>query len=384
MDLFGAPPAPEPDDDFDRDDDDFDAAEKTPATMVASVPDPRANPDLAGHADIERTFIEWWRTGTMPHAVILAGAQGIGKATLAFRLARFLYANPQFEGDGGLFGPAPVPETLAVGRENPVFATVASGGNPDLMTVVRTANEKTGNMHDEILVDDVREVPLFLRKTAAGGGWRVVVVDEAETLNRNAQNALLKILEEPPAKSLLLLVTQTVGALIPTIRSRARVVDMRAPEPAVFSNLLRKYKPELSGPDTELLARISGGAPGRALALLDQGGMAGIRGVFALFETLPSAPDSEVWTLAEKMAVKSTPDPLEAMLDLSLWVMRDHARAAALAGDTSGMKRWLATLDALERHRAMCDKGNLDRRHTALGALRILQQGLQQRSKSAA
>ena len=363
------------DDDDLNDNDALDAVADVTTGAPPAIPEPRNNPDLFAHAATETQLLNWWETGTMPHTLILSGPHGIGKATLAYRLARFLLATPPPGGDG-LFGAEPTPKTLAIAPANPVFARVASGGHPDMMSLSRTLNDKTGHMHGEILVDAVREVPMFLRRTASEGGWRVVVIDEAETLNRNSQNALLKILEEPPPKALLILVTQAAGALIPTIRSRARVVQVTPPEEADFTALLRKLRPDLSAPDTALLAQISGNAPGRALALLDQGGMDAIHGVVDMLETLPAADDGAIWTMAEKLSIRSTPDPLAGMLDVSVWALQDRARNAALENATAPMSHYLQTLDLLERHRAMCEKGNLDRRHTALGALRILQTGL--------
>lgn len=358
------------DDDIDKDE--FDAAEDKASGAPPLAPEPRANSDLQGLGVAEAQLLSWWQSGAMPHTLIIVGPQGIGKATLAFRLARFLFASPAPAG-ANMFGSAPAPTSLAIPATHPVFAKVASGGHPDLMTVQRLVNEKTGQLQSEIIVETAREVPVFLRRTAADGGWRVVVVDEAECLNRNAQNALLKILEEPPPKALLVLVTQAVGALIPTIRSRARVLQVTAPAPDVFTSLMRKYRPELSGPDTELLGRISGNAPGRAMALLDQGGIAAIRESLALLGTLKQTPDADLWLLAERLAVKGTPDPLMGMLDVTAWALRDEAKKAAASNANAQIKRALAALDALERHREACDKGNLDRRHMALGALRILQ-----------
>ena len=358
------------------DDEAMDEVEAKEAALAGpTAPEPRANPDLIAHDKIEKEILRWWETDTVPHTLILTGPQGIGKATFAFRLARFLLTHPDAPGDG-LFGAEPAPSSMAVSATNPVSQRVASGGHADMMSLALTMNEKTGNMHTEILVDEVREVPLFLRKTAAEGGWRVVIIDQAEKLNRNAQNALLKILEEPPPRALLILVTQTAGALVPTIRSRSRVVQMDAPEMADFNTLMRKYRPDLSTGDIELLADVAGRAPGRALALLDQGGMAAIRGTLSMLDGLPTADDKTLWTMAEKLAVKATPDPLEGMLDVTVWSLQARARAAAAENANHAIKSALQTLDSLERHRTLCDKGNLDRRHMALGALRILQNGM--------
>lgn len=358
--------------DDDVDQDEFDAAEDKTTGAPPLAPAPRANPDLQGLEAVESQLLGWWQSGAMPHTLVIAGPQGIGKATLAYRLARFLFANPAPAVDD-MFGAAPVPTNLSLPASHPVFSKVAAGGHPDLMTVERQLNEKTGQLQSEIVVETARDVPNFLRRTASDGGWRVVIIDEAETLNRNAQNALLKILEEPPAKALLVLVTQAVGALIPTIRSRARVLNVDAPSAATFTALMRKYRPDLSAADTELLGRISGNATGRAMALLDQGGMAAIRESLSLLDGLRSVPDAELWLLAEKLAVKSTPDPLEGMFDVTAWALRDTAKKAAASNDNAAIKRALDTLDALERHRQACENGNLDRRHMALGALRILQ-----------
>ncbi len=362
-------------DDYEDDDTRDAVEEKAEALAAPTVPDARANPALIAHEAVEKQLLHWWSTGTMPHAIVLAGPQGIGKATLAYRLARFLFTHPDKPGDG-LFGAEPTPQNLSTPAADPVFARVASGGHSDLLGFGRTMNDKTGRMHDDILVDDVRAVPQFLRKTAGEGGWRVVIVDEAETLNRNAQNALLKILEEPPPRALLILVTQTAGALIPTIRSRSRVITLEPLSDDAFAGLLRQYRPDLTGPDIALLARIAGNAPGRALQLLDQGGIAAITNTVGMLDSLPATPDAALWTMAEKLSVKGEPDALMGLLDISAWALRDRAEKAAQANDATRVKSTLNTLDALERHRAACDKGNLDRRHTALGALRILQAGM--------
>ena len=153
-------------------------------------------------------------------------------------------------------------------------------------------------------------------------------------------------------------------------------MQMDAPEMAAFTSIMRKYRPDLAGSDIELLADVAGRSPGRALSLLDQGGMRAIRNTLSMLDGLPSADDKTLWTLAEKLAVKATPDPLDGMLNVSTWALQAKARAAATQDAHAPLKSALQTLDSLERHRTLCDKGNLDRRHQALGALRILQSGM--------
>ncbi len=146
----------------------------------------------------------------MHHAWLITGAPGVGKATLAYRFARRLLAGVQ-PGD-----------TLAVDPASPVFRRVAVGSHADLLTVEREWDDKKSRLRGEIVVDDARAISAFLRLTPAEGGWRVVVIDGAEHMNRNAANAVLKMLEEPPPRAVLLLTCAAPGRLLPTIRSRCR------------------------------------------------------------------------------------------------------------------------------------------------------------------
>jgi DNA polymerase-3 subunit delta' len=188
--------------------------------------EPRANPDLLGHETAERIWSQARASGRLHHAWLITGTRGIGKATLAYRLARGLLAG-RAPGDG-----------LDVGPADPVFRRIAAGTHAGLMTVERSADEKTKRMRREIVVDEVRAVTQFLRRTAGEGGWRVVIVDGAEDMNPNAANALLKLLEEPPTGALLLLVCHAPGRLPATIRSRCRRLRLSPLGPATVEALL--------------------------------------------------------------------------------------------------------------------------------------------------
>ena len=160
-------------------------------------PQPRLNPFLFGHQTVEQTFLTSWNSGRIPHAWLLSGPQGIGKATLAFRLARFVLASKREEKTGmNLFGD--IEANLEMDCDDPVFKRVASGGHADLMTLERPVDKETNRLKSSIPIESVRTAGDFLRRTASEGGWRVLVIDSADELNLNAANALLKILEEPP------------------------------------------------------------------------------------------------------------------------------------------------------------------------------------------
>src|SRR5258708_5465301 len=210
-------------DDDARDSDELEGRDDEPAGEPQPVVPPRHNPLLLGHEVAGAALWQAPRSGGLPHAGLLSGPRGIGKATLAFRFARFLFA--QGAAAPGLFAAPPV--SLAVAPEHPVFRRVASGGHADLLVVERSFDPKRKKLRSEIVVDDTRSIAAFLRLTPAEGSWRVVIVDGADVMNRNAANAVLKILEEPPQKAVLLLVSDNPGRLLPTIRSRCRILALK-------------------------------------------------------------------------------------------------------------------------------------------------------------
>jgi DNA polymerase III subunit delta' len=256
------------------DDIDFDADEDVAEIEPGEVPEPRANPFLTGHDDAEARLLEAFVAGKLPHAIILGGPRGIGKATLAFRLARFLLAQPATSAGTDLFGAPPAPPTtLALSPEDSVFKRIAAGGHADLLTVERGVDPKRKDrLRSEIVVDDTREVANFLRLTAAEGGWRIVVVDSADDMNRNAANALLKILEEPPKHALLMLVSHNPGRLLPTIRSRCRKLPLKPLAEAEIVRLIGRYRPDIGYDDGRALARLAQGSIGRAPYLASASG----------------------------------------------------------------------------------------------------------------
>jgi DNA polymerase III subunit delta' len=184
---------------------------------TASPPPPRANPLLFGHEHAEKQLAGWIEEGRLGQALLICGPWGIGKATWAYRIARRLLREGVVAGQGGgqgdlagqgfLLAPPPAAKPVDEAETaDQTFRWVAASAHPDLLTVERRYDEKRGRQLGEIVVDDVRLIGTFLASSPAHGGWRVVIVDAADEMNRNAANALLKVLEEPGRNSLLLLV----------------------------------------------------------------------------------------------------------------------------------------------------------------------------------
>lgn len=192
------------------------------AESERSIPAPRETTALFGHRDAEQTLLTAYRSGRIPHAWLIGGAQGIGKATLAYRMARFVLAHSDSSARS-----VQDADSLYVDQDHPVARQVANASHGGLLTLERTANEK-GTMRTVITVDESRETIGFFGSTAASvGGWRVCVVDTVDELNANASNALLKILEEPPARSLFLLISHAPARVLATIQSRCRKLPLR-------------------------------------------------------------------------------------------------------------------------------------------------------------
>ena len=347
------------------------------------IPAPQANAELFGQGEAEQRLAQAWHSGRLPHAWLLTGPRGIGKATLAYRFARRLLAG---EGDSpGLFGAEQDSGDLALEPSHPVFRQVAAGGHPDLMSVTRSVNPKSGKLREEIVVEDVRAVRDFLHLTASGGGWRVVVVDAADELNRNAANALLKVLEEPPARGLLLLVSHAPGRLLPTIRSRCCVLPLAALSETEIESLLARYWPDLAAEDRAALARLAEGSAGRALALAAGGGLTLYRELTGLIEGLPQLDAKALHGLAERWARDSSGQAFQTGMDLLVWwlgrlirvaatgasppaVVEGEAALVARLAARARLDQWLGLWDKVSRLPARAGGLNLDRKQVVLTA----------------
>jgi len=350
---------------------------------------PRRNPALVGHAPAEQTLLQAAESGRLPHAIILGGPRGIGKATLAFRFARWLLARAAEPAAPSLFG-APEPATsLALDPEHPVARRISAGGHADLLTVERGWDPKRKKLRGEIVVDDVRAVANFLRLTPAEGGWRVVIVDSADEMNRNGANALLKILEEPPRRALLLLVCHAPGRLLPTIRSRCRKLYLQPLAEDEVVALMRTHRPEVTAADATALARLADGSIGRALELADAGGLALYRGLVDRLADLPKLDIPALHRLADSMAGSDAEDAFRTLTELLVdflarlvagaaegsprEVLPGEAELLRRLGGQTRLDRWIEVWENLRSLFGRADAVNLDRKQVVLDAFFTLE-----------
>lgn len=336
-----------------------------------------------GHEHAESLFLRRWKRGRVAHAWSISGPEGIGKAAFARRVARFVLAA----------GEDTAADSLAIPPDHPIGRRVTSGGHPDLMVLSRGAGTGEESARRIIGVDEVRGAGRFLSLTPGEAGWRVVIVDAADDLNVNAANALLKMLEEPPSNTLILLVSHVPGRLPATLRSRCcRLALSPLPEP-VLRELLEVQLPEAGADERETLAALAEGSIGRAVALADAGGPELFRKLVGFAGSLPELDVPALHEFAEGLARRDAEAAWRTTMWLwARWLARIAAAAARASSRQSGngsvagereAARMLTARLGVERLAALWEKTvaqtaqaeglNLDRKQVVISAFHQLQ-----------
>jgi len=368
--------------------DDFDNGDFTPSRIKSDTLNPPQSSNLfVGHDDVERDILTQWNNGRMPHALVLSGLKGIGKATFAYRLSRFILKKSGAGDAGGLFGDDVAPESLDIPSDHPVFSKIASGGHPDMLVISRPFDDRKGQFKDDIPVDDIRKVAPFLRKTSSDGGWRVVIIDDANTMNRNGQNALLKILEEPPKNALLILVTHGAGGLLPTIRSRCRFVAFdRLSDDNVASLLNKASDTPIMPHDTDIITSLVGGSAGQAIELNEEGGVEAVNILLNALAQIHDMSENQIDALAlsygksgDKKIIQKFTFILNWWFETLVYLSAQGLKTTQVGGIDivipagHDLKSLLQLHEDVEAHIKTCIIGNLDKRYMIYKTLRMIQ-----------
>lgn len=300
-----------------------DPADLPQPDRIEGAPHPRETPVLYGQQDAEADFLQAYNSGRLHHGWLITGPRGVGKATLAWKLARFLLATPPE--DGGMFAP-PLPDSLDIPEDHPVAHRVRGGADGGLL-VLRRGHDDKGNLRRDITVDVTRRLQRFFGLSAPDGGRRVVIVDAADEMNPNAANALLKALEEPPGDAILLLVAHQPARLLPTIRSRCRELRLHPLGAQDMAAALTQAGVQADGPT---LAQLASGSVGAAITLAQGGGAEIYASLVRIFTTLPQIDRQMALKLAESAAGKANDARFTMLLTLFDLFMARLARAGIL------------------------------------------------------
>jgi DNA polymerase-3 subunit delta' len=324
---------------------------------------PQQNHFLVGAEAAEEDIMKAVAAGRVHHAWLISGMKGTGKATLAYRFARWLLAGatPQKAEEEGasLFGDAlpalPAAKAgLAVDETSVVASQVAAGSHPDLLVISQYGDEE--KVKEEITVDEVRKIAHFLSLTPSQSRWRVVIVDDADSMNRNAANALLKLLEEPPPDAILLLVSHAPGKLLPTIRSRCRTLKLRPLAPPAMQQVLERFLPGLPQADMDFVIALAGGSPGMAMQLAEPGVRELYNQLITLLPQLPGFSVQECLALAQTVGGRG---------QIEAWRMFGYLLQHLVAGIVEGLMTGEYGTEAIpgenNAKKAMAGKASLDK-----------------------
>ncbi|MCF2872025.1 DNA polymerase III subunit delta' [Octadecabacter sp. G9-8] len=292
--------------------------------QIEGAPHPSQTANLFGQSRAEADFLEAFTTGRLHSGWLITGPLGVGKATLAWRMAAFLLSQPVVA-DDDMFGAPPPPTALDVDDDHPDMCLLRSGAHPRLFTLRRAWDEKGDKLKSVITVDEVRKLKNFFGMSSADGGRRVVIVDPADEMNVNAANAILKLLEEPPADAVILIVSHQPSRLLPTIRSRCR--ELRCGLLGADDVTAALAQADIHTDAGEALTALSGGSVGEAIRLTNMDGLALYDELVFLFGGLPKFDRPRALRLADSCTGKAGATRFALTLDLIDKFLARTARA---------------------------------------------------------
>ncbi|MEQ1651995.1 MAG: DNA polymerase III subunit delta' [Hyphomicrobium sp.] len=353
------------------------------ADRLEGFPHPRVTATVFGHAAAEAIMAEALGSDKHHHAWLITGTEGIGKATFAYRVARAALARPD---ERGLFGGG-----LDVDPSTSAYRQVTALSHPGFVVIRRVYDQKTKRFASTISVDEVRRLKGFLALSAEEGGRRVVIVDSADEMNVNAANALLKSLEEPPPRTIFLLVAHAPGRLLPTIRSRCRLLpltplsgsDMKR---ATAAALQAAGKPPIPDAEFSALEVLAEGSVRRLLALQEGGGIALQAKIDKVFASLPAGDLKAAHALSDELAPAAAEQKFALFYELFLGTLQrvvkagatgrgadaDLAKARRFAGPAR-LATFAALWETLARDKSEALALNLDRKALILASLAKLE-----------
>jgi DNA polymerase-3 subunit delta' len=352
-----------------------DPAELQSWDRMEGIPDPVENLDLIGHGETLDFLAQRYASGRMHHAWLLSGPRGIGKATMAARFAGHVFRHPD---------PASAPGAyLRPVSGDAVEGQVARGAHPNYLHLRRPWNERDKKWRRDLTVEEVRRTVSFFGKSAGEAGWRVAVVDTADDLNASAANALLKILEEPPARTLFLILAHA-PRMLATIRSRCQKLGVRAPSQTEIVQALEILgaADSASADEVALAAALSGGSVRRAITLVREDGISLYRKFRAIADMSGGVRLDKVHEIAGEVSLVAANDRYRLLLDIvhDFVARRIRGEPEPIGGgnwvgaSASGLAGWVEVWEKTNRSAQLADEWNLDRKQVILNLFSALRE----------
>ncbi|MEO0411799.1 MAG: DNA polymerase III subunit delta' [Pseudomonadota bacterium] len=310
---------------------------------------------LIGHDGGVAEFLEALDSGKLHHAWLLTGQHGIGKALFALHASAVLLSQAKSALTMPLFRDA---------LSTPAARQMLQGSHPDFRHI-QPAKDKATQI---ISVDQIRTLAGLFQTTAGMGGWRIAIIDAADDMNRAAANAILKLLEEPPPRSVFFLISHTPGKLLPTIRSRCRTLRFQPLANEDVAAVLASSAPEAQD-DMDAVLAFADGSPGRALSYLEGHALDYSSTLAGLFDSLPHIDRRTLLGLADQMGDRASSPVYKTcwslLQDMATYAVRSSASGDGVYKDIS-TNRWLAFADGLEEGRRQIEGLNMSPRQALI------------------
>jgi len=301
---------------------------------ISGAPHPSEATKIFGQDSAQQQFLNAFDRGRLHHAWLLSGPRGVGKATLVWKIAKFLLTKPNAPTQDGLFGPiSQNVSNLEIPPDHPALPRILAGSEPGLCVLRRSYDEKRKRFKQNITVDDVRSLKSFFGLSAADGGARVVIIDAADDMTGSAANALLKMLEEPPKNAFLFLISHQPAALLSTLRSRCRELRLSALSHDMVQQALAQAKIHLSEEQSSLFTRLSAGSAGQAIRMAQFDGDALYSALISTLQTLPNLNQSAALKLAESFGGQANSERFELLIDLIDYILGQAAKTSLISLD---------------------------------------------------
>jgi DNA polymerase-3 subunit delta' len=306
--------------------------------QIEGYPHPKVTETLFGHEVAEQEFLNCYKSGKLHHGWLITGAKGIGKATFAWRMAKFLLSQP-IDGNqvNGLFENSSENQTNGVDKnfDKAITTRILAESEPRLVVIRKSFDEKRKTFRSSIRVDEVRKLKTFFSLSVSDGGGRVAIIDSADDLNINAANALLKTLEEPPKNTVFLLISHSPQNLLPTIKSRCRELRLNNLMESDLVSALGQINLSIPENDSAIYSLLGSGSVGNSIRLLEHDGANLYRTLLSFLNQLPNLNGLELEKFIGTLSGNKNRSRLELFIELLNMVIARISKAGIVGYNSS-------------------------------------------------